>query len=128
MLLYVLFVFGKFLTIRISLNAAICFLQFKFALRSVKACTHTLAIEYNLSWIMHALRQNDYFKTFPLPNVLRTLFKMIPTSTFRIKWVSHFIIFLLFKCFPRLLSLRKKRHPHFNTTDVAVCVFVLLHL
>jgi hypothetical protein len=54
--------------------------------------------------------------------------KIIQTSKFRIKRVPHFIIFLLFKCFPRLLSLRLKRHFHLNKTDVAVCVFVLLHL
>jgi hypothetical protein len=40
--------------------------------------------------------------------------KITQMSIFRIKRVSHFIVFLLFKCFPILLSLRMKRHFHFN--------------
>ena len=110
-------------------------------MRSVRAGTLTLSIKYNFRCILRAFRQYDYFKAFTFPYVSRTLFKMIQTSTFRIKIyemiqtstfrikiVSHFIIFLLFKCFPRFLSIRMKRHLHFNTTDVAVCVLVLLHL
>jgi len=97
-------------------------------MRSVTARTSTLALKYNFRWILHALLQYDYFKAFILPDVLHTLFKMIQTSIFSIKRVSHFIIFRLFECFPRFLSLRKKRHHQFNTMGVAVFVLELLHL